>query len=123
MEFIQNNITGIVVILGMFIEIAPIKVNPLTYIGKKLGILLNGCDLIEEINKINKKVDENDIATIKNRILAVEMLIRTKQNVSECQFKAVFKDIDKWNFYHTVYKNLNGELKNAIENIYKAYNK
>lgn len=114
-----------IIILGL-IDLIPkeiIKYKPLKFLGKKLGILLNGCDLQEEIKKINEKVDQNDIATIKNRILAVEMLIRSKQNISECQYKAAFKDIDKWNYYHTIYKDLNGELKNAIDNIFKNYNK
>ena len=122
-EFIKENLAGIIVMLGMLFEIAPIKINPITFTGKKLGVILNGCDLNEELKKINEKVDRNDIATIKNRILALEMLIRNNQNISECQYKAVFKDIDKWECYHKIYNDLNGELKNAIDNIFKNYNK
>lgn len=46
----------IAVIVTSLIEISPIKVNPWSWIAKKIGKALNG-EVIEELQKVKKEVD------------------------------------------------------------------
>lgn len=117
----------IMAILGVTIEIIPVKFSPFRWIGNKL----NG-DIREQIDKIEQRVDTlqkttdyNDIATIRNRISSFENLCRLDaghNTLKKHQYTTVFKDIDTWEKYHEKYPDLNGELKLAIENIKKSYN-
>ena len=108
-------------IVGIVVEITPIKISPLKWIAKRF----NG-DIIKGLDDLNKKVDDNDIDTIRHRIANFENLCRMDKehnNIKKHQYIAVFKDIDKWNRYHIQYPYLNGELKVAIENIEECYKK
>lgn len=114
-------IFDILAVLGITIEIIPIKFSPLKWIGKKL----NG-DIKEQLTDLQTTVDHNDIDTIRHRIASFENLCRIDNNhcdIKKHQYIAIFKDIDKWNKYHEKYKDLNGELKLAIKNIEESYRK
>lgn len=111
----------ILTILGITVEIIPVKFSPLKWLGNRL----NG-DVKEQLTELKTTVDYNDIDTIRHRIAAFENLCRLDTNHSEIkrhQYIATFKDIDKWNKYHEKYKDLNGELKLAIQNIEESYKK
>lgn len=109
----------ILALLGVVVEITPIKINPLKWLGKRI----NG-DLKESIIKLDEKVDANDIDTIRHRISSFENLCRLDKNhnsIQKHQYITCFKDIDKWNKYHDKYPNLNGELIMAIQKIQESY--
>lgn len=57
---------GVLAMIG--IEISPIKINPLSWLGKICGKLLGIDDLKEQIKKVDKKVDINEIDRIKHEI-------------------------------------------------------
>ena len=57
---------GVLAMIG--IEISPIKINPFTWLGKICGKLLGIDDLKEQIQKVDKKVDINEIDRIKHEI-------------------------------------------------------
>lgn len=52
-------VATLVIILMTIVQIAPIKINPWSWIAKKLGRALTG-ELSEQIKKVDKKVDEVD---------------------------------------------------------------
>lgn len=58
---------GVLAMIG--IEIAPIKINPLSWIGKILGKFLGIEDLSKKISKVDEKVDENEKDRIRYEIL------------------------------------------------------
>lgn len=126
LEEIFKYLLEILAILGITIEIIPVKFSPIKWIGSKLNndIKLELKDIKKELDNLKIQVDRNDIRTIRNRISNFENLVRLdakKQQLKKHQYTTAFKDIDKWNRYHEKYPDLNGELKLAIENIEKAY--
>lgn len=82
---------------------------------------INHKDLRNKISEVRKKVDMNDIDTIRTRILDSESLLRKGEQFTKTQWESLYKDIQKWNNYHKDYKDLNGFLKVAIENIDEMY--
>lgn len=113
---ITGYITTAIIVLGMFIEIVPVKVSPLNWIGKHLNKSISDrLDILEE------KVDMNDIDTIRNRIIANEALLRKGEVFTEKQWENLYKDVSKWNMYHDTHRELNGFLKVVIENIDEHY--
>ena len=113
---ITGYVTVGLLVLGMLVEITPIKLSPLNYIGKHLNKSTN-----DRLDRLEKKVDWNDIDTIRNRIIANEALLRKGEVFTEQQWENVYKDINKWINYHDTYKDLNGFLKVVIENIDTHY--
>lgn len=113
---ITGYVTVGLLVLGMLVEITPIKLSPLNYIGKHLNKSTN-----DRLDRLEKKVDWNDIDTIRNRIIANEALLRKGEVFTEKQWENVYKDINKWINYHDTYKDLNGFLKVVIENIDTHY--
>lgn len=118
----------ILAILGVTVEIMPVKFSPLKWIGKRFHSSINDrIDKLESnINSLYETVDMNDIATVRNRICAFDNLCRMDINndsIKRHQYATVFKDIDRWNRYHIKYPKLNGEIKTAIENIEEHFKK
>ena len=98
------------------IELAPIKFSVLSWLGNRLHR-----DLYAKLDTLDKKIDQSDIDTIRNRILEYDARVRKGEHFKQYQYKNVFKDIDKWNQYHTKYPDLNGMIDVAIENITEHY--
>ena len=118
---ILGYVLKILTLLGITVEIIPVKFSPLKWLGDRL----NG-SIKEQLIDLRATVDHNDIDTIRHRIASFENLCRLDNSHTEIkrhQYIAAFKDIDKWNKYHEKYKDLNGELKLAIQNIEDAYKK
>ena len=113
---ITGYITTAIIVLGMFIEIVPVKISPLAWLGKRLNKSTN-----DRLDKLEKKVEDNDIDTIRNRILASEALLRKGEIFTEKQWENLYQDITKWSMYHETHKELNGFLKVVIENINVYY--
>lgn len=81
-------------------------------------------ETLDKIAELDKKVDGNEIGVIRNRISSFENLCRLDENNNSIelhQYQNIFKDIDEWESFHAIYKNLNGELNIAIENIKEHY--
>ena len=116
----------ILAILGISIEIAPIKFSPFKWVGNKFNsdIKKDLDDLKKDLKVLKIQVDKNDIRTIRHRISSFENLVRLDKDKNQLkmhQYTTAFKDIDKWNRYHLQYPELNGELKIAIKNIEEGY--
>ena len=83
-------------------------------------------ETMEQIAKLDKKVDNNDIDVVRGRIVAFEQLCRldvNNDNIKLHQYKTYYKDEDKWAWYHKSYPELNGEINSAIESINEHYKK
>lgn len=119
----KENIVIIIGILATLVEITPIKINPISWLGEILNKRLS--NKIDEMQKniytLSEKQDYMEIDMIRHRILAIDTLIRKGEKLKRYQFESVFKDIDKWQWYHNKYKELNGMIDMAIENIKEAF--
>lgn len=117
--------TFLILLLGVIENSSKIAQKPLSAILKWLGFCRKIDELTEKLNRLEEKVDRNDIMVLKHRVLGVDLMIRSGEahRISESQFHTAIEDLDKYQKYHEVYKDLNGELKNAEHNIWEAYNK
>jgi len=115
--------------VGVFVEISPIKINPLSdilgWIGKRLNKELN-----EKINSIEKevqdisfKVDENEISRIRHEILSFANLCRQGLEHTKDDFLHIIEINEK---YHKILDNrklTNGVLDEEFLTIKKYYEK
>lgn len=67
-RFVIAHLTEIIVVLGVFVEITPIKINPISAFLRFVGKTINA-DLKEDVDKLSLKVDENEIDRIRWEIL------------------------------------------------------
>jgi hypothetical protein len=110
----------ILAVLGITIEIIPVKFSPLKWLGDKFNgeIKKELASLRKEMAEVKKEGDMRDIRNIRSRIANFGLLVRKDENLDtldKAQYVAYFKDRDKWIEYHDIYKDLNGELKLTIE--------
>lgn len=105
-----------IIVFCMLIEITPIKINPIAYIGKLLNKHTN-----DKLDNLEKIVDNNDIDTVRSRILANDKLLAMGETFREDEWNSLYKDIEKWNKYHEKYPELNGIIKLTIEHIEECY--
>lgn len=124
-EFLKYSIE-ILALLGITVEISPIKFSPIKWLGNKFNgdIKKELADMRKEMAEIKKEGDMRDIRTLRGRIANFGLLVRKDENLDtldKSQYIAYFKDRDKWEEYHHIYKDLNGELKNTIEFIDDAF--
>ena len=109
--------TGLVVGILSLIQIAPIKINPWSWIARQIGRGLNGEvlknqeEMIKEnqeyqkandlqIKTISQKIDRRDAENCRNRILRFGDEIRNKQiRHSEEYYNQILADITEYNKY------------------------
>lgn len=107
-----------IVVFCMLVEITPIKINPIACLGKMLNKHTN-----DKLDNLEKIVDNNDIDTVRSRILANDKLLAMGEIFKEDEWNSLYKDIEKWNKYHEKYPNLNGIIRLTIEHIEECYKK
>lgn len=125
-----------VLLFMTLIEIIPVKINPLSWLGKHFNKeISNKIESIEKSTKesinsirtelldLRKTTDMMNIDAIRSRILDVDMIIRNGGHPSFDRYNSIFKDISKWKNYHEKYTELNGIINASIENINEAYKK
>lgn len=90
LELIGSNVTGIgiIILILSVIQIVPIKINPWSWIAKKIGQGING-EVIEELNSVKKDItllkqmqEEDQAINSRVRILrfADEIYLNTKHS-------------------------------------------
>lgn len=123
----MNTLSIILSVLGVIgLEVSPIPFNPLKLLGKGVSYCLGINEISKKIDKLEKIVDQNDIDTIRSRIVAFDNLVRldiAHNQICRYQYNAIFKDITKWKNYHKKYPQLNGEIDAAIDNIEESFKK
>ncbi len=113
---IIKNISSILALAGIFVEIVPVKFNPISSLLKWIGKNLNG-DLINRVEKLEEKVDENEKGRIRHEIYTFANNLRnSKREYTADEFQHIFKINEK-------YKNLggNGQIKVEMKYIQEKY--
>lgn len=126
---------GTLLLLMTFVQVAPIKVNPWSWLAKKIGRAING-EVLNEIADIKKEQretqdklekhiqddDERDASMHRQRILRFNIeLMRGEDFTHEC-FNDMLLDIDEYERFcetHPGYKNNRAVM--AIANIKRVY--
>lgn len=119
---------ALVAVLGLIgIEISPIKINPITWILRNVGNLLNQ-DIKKEVGKLSDKVDKleesqdfTDISNIKQGVTNYHALL-INNGLDENQYRRCFELEDRYKLYKEKYKErVNGHLDAMFEAIHANY--
>ena len=121
-----NEIIGILAMFGVVIEVTPIKLSPLRWIGNRLNKNTN-----EKIDKLEQRMDESeykfamkDLADVRNRIISYAILIKNGQKLDANTLTNIQHDLDMYDYYKETYKYMeisgrkviiNGEIETARE--------
>lgn len=112
---------GTFLLLMTFVQVAPIKVNPWSWLAKKIGRAING-EVQDKLEKHIQDDDERDANMHRQRILRFNIeLMRGEDFTHEC-FNDMLLDIDEYERYcetHPGYKNNRAVM--AIANIKRVY--
>jgi hypothetical protein len=110
---------GVLVVASVFIEITPIKINPVSTFLKWLGKKINA-DLVERINKLERQVEtfeqkgeERNIISIRARILRFGDEVRHKTRHSKEHFDQILSDIDDYEKYCDAHKDFKNNRTTA----------
>ncbi len=110
-----GGIAGIVFVLSIFVEITPIKWNPVSSFLKWLGKKING-DVISKVNDLEEKIDslEEDLSeskaiTCRIRILRFGDEVRAGIKHSQESFDQVLSDITNYQNYCDDHKDFKNE--------------
>ena len=129
MQYIKENLSLIIeilAILGIVIEVTPIKISPLKMIGNRLNKNTN-----EKIDNLEKRMDESeykfamkDLGDVRNRIISYGLLIKQGQELDSNALRNIQHDLDMYDYYKETYKYMdingrkvviNGEIETARE--------
>lgn len=121
---------GAVFVLMTIVQIAPIKINPWSWLGKIIGRAINA-EVIEKVDKLssdvkaNKDADDQEWAELRRtHILRFGDEIRLGISHSEEHFNQILLDIHQYDKYcdeHKSYKN--DKAVATIDLIRQAYSK
>ena len=75
---------GILALIG--VELSPIKINPIKYIGKVLSSWLGIKEIDNKVNKLKNEVDANELDRIKYEILQFSGSLRNGLKRSEIDY-------------------------------------
>lgn len=98
---IVGRIAGIITVLSIFIEITPVKINPISALLRWVGKQTNK-ELMEKVDALEVKVgglERSDAVDCRVRILTFADEIRRKERHSKETFDQVLSDIDTYERY------------------------
>lgn len=133
-EFIIQHIgwfgTGLVVILMSLIQIAPIRINPWSAIGKWIGRVING-EVIEKVDMLSNRIksdkedsDEQWASLRRSNILKFGDEILHGIKHSKEHFDQILLDISKYEQFCNAHPNYMNNIANAtIKHIKDTYQK
>lgn len=133
----SSNIFYIFLFSLTFVQVAPIQINPWSWIARKFGKAINQ-DIIDEIGDIKKDVEQIQVDRAKdreasdkyktsqrrNRILVFADELRIHRDHSEELFNQILEDVDDYEKYclaHPDYKN--SKATDSIMLIREVYHK
>lgn len=96
-----DDVLAILALCGIVIEITPIKINPVSYLLKKAGNIINA-DIKERVDRLEKNLIENHKQELRIQISNFASDLRHNEPKSESQFIAIIQLCDeylanKWN--------------------------
>lgn len=80
-------VLGVLALIG--IEISPIKINPIKYLGNILGSWLGIKDIDEKVNNLKEEVDANELDRIKYEILQFSGSLRNGLKRTEVDYRHI----------------------------------
>lgn len=80
-------VLGVLALIG--IEISPIKINPIKYLGNILGSWLGIKDIDEKVNNLKDEVDANELDRIKYEILQFSGSLRNGLKRTEVDYRHI----------------------------------
>lgn len=125
-EILPNNLEGAalwLIILLSLIQVAPIRIDPWSWLAKKAGEAITG-DLVKEVRNLREEFDVNLANQARTRILRFNDELLRKERHSKEFFDNILEDIDAYEKYcsdHPKYRNSKAAL--AITNIRRCYEK
>lgn len=120
--------TGVIFLLSIFVEITPIKINPVSAFLKWMGKKING-DVVQEVTALKKQIveikdtnDERDAINCRVRILRFGDELRRGIRHSQESYDQVLSDIDHYETYCGAHKDFkNNKTVVTASNIKFAY--
>lgn len=100
---IVGRIAGVIAALSIFIEITPVKINPISALLRWVGKQINK-ELMDKVNTLETKVgalENSDVIDCRVRILTFADEIRRGMRHSKETFDQVMSDIDTYEHYCT----------------------
>lgn len=129
MGHIKNTISFLA-LFGVTVELIPIKISPLQWLGKRMNKATN-----DRIDKIQKQVDDieyrnamKDLADVRNRLISYGLLMQKGEKFDFSTLSNIQHDLDIYDFYKEkyVYMELNGrkiKINGEIETTRKLVDK
>lgn len=127
--WVGTHLWQIIMFGSLFIQIAPIKINPWSTIIKWIGKILMGeaCgkmdDLIEKIDDMDTEMKENEKDRIRWEILDFANSCHNHRKHTRDEFKHIIELNDKYNTLLEQTHDRNGVFKAEYEYIKKLYDK
>lgn len=107
-----SDIVALLAALGVTVEVIPVKVSPLGWLGNRINKDVNA-----KIDKIQKQVNEieyknamKDLADVRNRLISYGILIQKGEKLESNVISSIQHDLDQYDYYKDTYKymTLNG---------------
>jgi hypothetical protein len=126
-EWIGKNLWSIVIIVSIFIQITPIKINPWSALFKWIGKIITGnaCSkidgLIDKVDKIEKDVKTNEKDRIRWEILDFANSCRNNRKHTRDEFQHIVALNDKYKRLLSETNDSNGVFEveyNYIQDMY-----
>lgn len=111
-----NDLIGLLAMCGIVIEITPVRFNPVTKILEYIGKNVNR-EMLDRINKLETKVDENEKDRIRHEIFTFANNMRnSKRQYTAEEFQHIFEINEK-------YRKMggNGQIKVEMKYIQEKY--
>lgn len=87
LELILEKYTWVIGVLALIgVELSPIKINPIKFIGKLLGSWLGVKEIKEDVINLKKEVSDNELDRIKYEILQFSGSLRNGLKRSEVDY-------------------------------------
>lgn len=89
----------LIILLASLIQIAPIKLNPWSAIGRWFGRIIGVEALKKDVENLSNQVKENEAVTARTRILRFGDEMMNDHKHSQEHFIQILKDIDTYEKY------------------------
>lgn len=105
---------GILFVVLTLVQVAPIKVNPWTVLGRSIGRVLN--------KEVMDKIEEGNAKNARYRIIRFNDEVKHDVKHTEEHFDQIIEDIDTYENYCSDHPHFpNGKAVHSISNIRKIY--
>ena len=113
---------GLVLVLLTLVQIAPVKLNPWSWLARMVGKALNGGDVMAKLEEHIRVDDERDADMHRYRLLRFNTELLRKARHTKEEFDEILYSVTCYERYcadHPKYENNRAVL--AIENIKRVY--